>query len=528
MTPPPAPLYQRYWPALACLALAAALLWLQPPRQVCAGLAVLAWLGVCALNWRALSPSSSPLGVPPTNGNGALWLVAYASQSGQAQALAERSAAQLREAGLPARAAALDALTPQRLAGLEHLLLVASSYGEGEAPDNAVRFERQLARTALDLGRLDYALLALGDSDYRHFCGFARRLDRRLQQLGAHPLFDRLEADRGDPAVLRQWQQQLGLLAGKHDFADWQAPAYQAWPLLARHCLNPGSQGRPAFCLRLLPPGDAPAWQAGDIAEIGPCQPAERVAALLQALQLNGEQILADGQALAWQLARRQLPEDCSALRGLDAAVLLQALPPLPQRDYSIASLPSDGALELLVRQQQDAAGNLGLGSGWLCRHAPLGTAIELRIRANPSFRLPTASGPLILIGNGTGLAGLRAHLRERQRLGQHGHWLLFGERNAACDLFFADELRAWQRSGHLARLDLAFSRDQARPVYVQHLLRDAGDELRAWLERGASLLVCGSLKGMGEEIDALLHGLLGREQVQALREAGRYRRDLY
>ncbi|MFI8745014.1 sulfite reductase subunit alpha [Pseudomonas sp. NPDC077186] len=523
MTPPSALLYQRYWPALACLGLAALLLWLQPPRQISAGLALLAWLGICALNWRALSPS-----VPPIDGNGAQWLVAYASQSGQAQALAERSAAQLREAGLPARAAALDALTPQGLAGLERLLLVASSYGEGEAPDNAARFQRQLARTALDLSRLDYALLALGDSDYRHFCGFARRLDSRLQQLGGRPLFDRLEADRGDPAVLRQWQQQLGLLAGKHDFADWQAPAYQAWPLLARHCLNPGSRGRPAFRLRLLPPGDAPVWQAGDIAEIGPCQPAERIEALLQRIELDGQQTVQDGQTLAWQLARRQLPEACSALRGLDAEALLQKLPRLPRRDYSIASLPSDGTLELLVRQQQDAAGNLGLGSGWLCRHAPLGASVELRIRSNPAFRLPIDSGPLILIGNGTGLAGLRAHLRERQQLGQHGHWLLFGERNAACDLFFADELRAWQRSGHLARLDLAFSRDQAQPVYVQHLLRDAGDQLRAWIERGASLLVCGSLEGMGEEIDALLHGLLGAQQVQALREAGRYRRDLY
>jgi sulfite reductase (NADPH) flavoprotein alpha-component len=518
MTPPSAPLYQRYWPALACLALAALLLWLQPPRQVSAGLAVLAWLGIC---WVSRRPGTR---AAP---DAALW-VAYASQGGQARAIAERSAEQLRAAGIDAEALPLDALAPQRLATRQRLLLVASTYGAGEAPDHAARFQRQLDSARLDLGRLDYALLALGDRQYPEFCAFARRLDRQLQRRGARPLFDRLEADRGDPAVLRQWQQQLGLLAGKHDFADWQAPAYQAWPLLARHCLNPGSQGRPAFRLRLLAPPEAPAWQAGDIAEIGPCQPAARVAALLQALQLNGEQHLGDGQSLDWQLARRQLPDDPQALHGLDAEALLQTLPRLPHRDYSIASLPSDGMLELLVRLQQDAAGNLGLGSGWLCRHAPLGTSVALRIRANPSFRLPAASGPLILIGNGTGLAGLCAHLRERQQLGQHGHWLLFGERNAACDLFFADELRAWQRSGHLARLDLAFSRDQAQPVYVQHLLRDAAEELRAWLAGGASLLVCGSLKGMGEEVDALLHGLLGREQVRALREAGRYRRDLY
>lgn len=64
--------------------------------------------------------------------------------------------------------------------------------------------------------------------------------------------------------------------------------------------------------------------------------------------------------------------------------------------------------------------------------------------------------------------------------------------------------------------------------MYVQHRLREAADDLRLWLQRGASLLVCGSLQGMGEEIEALLHGLLGDQQVQALRLAGRYRRDLY
>ncbi len=517
------PFLQRYWPALACLTLAILLLWLQPPRHISAALAVLAWLGICVRSWRPHSTA-----VASTSETGELLNVAYASQSGQARALAELSAEQLRSAGIPARALPCDVLRAEQLPTCSRLLLIASSYGEGEAPDHAARWLRELEQAQPDLSRLDFALLGLGDRQYRHFCGFARQLDRLLQRLGANPLFDRLEADRGDPAVLRQWQQQLGLLAGGQHFADWQATDYQPWQLLARHCLNQGSQGRPAFHLRLQPTDLIPAWQAGDIAEVAPCQPAERVEAVLRALELDGERRLSDGKTLYSQLARRQLPDTPRNLRGLDAEAVLQALPLLAPRDYSIASLPDDGALELLVRLQQDANGQPGLGSGWLCQYAPIGGSVELRIRSNPSFHLPAASAALILIGNGTGLAGLRAHLRERERLGQHGHWLLFGERNAACDQFFTDELRTWQRSGHISRLDLAFSRDQAQPVYVQHLLRDAADELRAWIERGASLLLCGSLKGMGEEVDALLHGLLGQQQVTALREAGRYRRDLY
>lgn len=519
------PALLRYAPLLACLLVAVWLLWWQPPRAVSALLVIVAYAGTCLHIWRSHRKQARPASCL----NADTLLIGYASQGGQAQELAERSARQLREAGLDVNVRPLNAIEPATLSQQSRALFVVSTYGEGEAPDNAARFDQRVLRGELDLSTVDFALLALGDHQYPRFCGFARHLDSQLQHLGARPLFDRLEADRCDPAVLRQWQQQLGLLVGKRDIADWEAPAYQRWRLAERRCLNPGSQGRPAFHLQLHPPTEAsPRWQAGDIAEIGPCQPPERVEALLKRLELEGGQIHSDGQSLAWHLARRQLPNDPEPLRGLDADSLLRSLPRLPHRDYSIASLPTDGALELLVRLQQDASGMPGLGSGWLCQHAPLGTPIDLRIRANPAFRLATDSGPLILIGNGTGLAGLRAHLRERRQLGQHGHWLLFGERNAGCDLFFERELRDWQRSGHLARLDLAFSRDQAQPVYVQHLLRDAADELRSWIERGASLLVCGSLKGMGEEVDGLLHGLLGQQEIAALREAGRYRRDLY
>ncbi len=515
----------RHAPLLACLLLTLWLFWWQPPRVVSALLVVVAYAGLCLHFWRIHRKQAQPA----FHLNARTLLIGYASQNGQAQELAERSAQQLREAGMEVNAQPLNAIEPATLAQLPRALFILSTYGEGEAPDNAARFDQRLLRGKLNLSSLEFALLALGDRQYPRFCGFAHHLDAQLQRLGARPMFDRLEADRSDPAVLRQWQQQLGLLVGKRDFTDWKAPTYQSWTLDARKCLNPSSQGRPAFHVQLLPPSEElPGWQAGDIAEIGPCQPTVRVEALLKWLDLDGRQRLSDGQSLAWQLARRQLPDDPQHLCGMDAETLLHTLPRLPHREYSIASLPTDGTLDLLVRLQQDAAGNLGLGSGWLCQHAPQGATVDLRIRANPAFRLAADSGPLILIGNGTGLAGLRAHLRERHLMGQHGHWLLFGERNAHCDLFFESELRDWQRSGHLARLELAFSRDQAQPVYVQHLLRSAADDLRSWLEKGDSVLVCGGLKGMGEDIDGLLHGLLGQQQVAALREQGRYRRDLY
>ena len=507
-------------PLLIGLVLAALLFWLEPPRLVCAILVLLAWLALCFYSWRnwrsGCLPEASADSLP----------VAYASQGGQARDIAERSAAQLTQAGLPAHALPLEAVDLKQPP--PRLLLVASTYGDGEAPEHVARFARRLEQPGLDLHGLEYALLGLGDRQYATFCAFAQRLDHTLRARGASPLFDRLEADALAPAVLRRWQQQLSQLTGHAEFSDWLPADYQPWTLATRTLLNPGSQGAPLYHLQLLAPQSDAQWQAGDIAEIGPRQSPERVAALLDALQLDGTTELAGGRTLADELSRRQLPKDPSSLLELAPQQLLEQLPRLAHRDYSIASSPVDGHLELLVRLQQHADGSLGLSSGWLCTHAEPGVCIDLRIRENPSFRLPPEAGPLILIGNGSGLAGLRVHLRERERLGHHGHWLLFGERNAAHDFLLREELERWQHNGHLARLDLAFSRDQAEPVYVQHLLRDAADDLRSWLARGATVLVCGSLQGMGREVDALLHGLLGEAEVERLREAGRYRRDLY
>src|SRR5690606_7664231 len=138
--------------------------------------------------------------------------------------------------------------------------------------------------------------------------------------------------------------------------------------------------------------------------EIGPRQSHKHVAALLDALQLDGATKLADGRTLADELSCRQLPKEPSGLLALTPQQLLEQLPRLAHRDYSIASSPVDGHLELLVRLQQHADGSLGLGSGWLCAHTEPGACIDLRIRENPSFRLPPEAGPLILIGNGSGL----------------------------------------------------------------------------------------------------------------------------
>jgi sulfite reductase (NADPH) flavoprotein alpha-component len=429
-----------------------------------------AWLAMCANYLRAARSKSKASSAP------ADWLVVYASQTGSAEYLAKRSADLLATGGLAARAACISSLDEASLRGATRVLFIASTYGEGDAPDTAARFAGRLMADGVDLAHLHYAVLALGDRSYANFCGFGRALDAWLSRAGATPLFERIDVDRGDAAALEHWQHHLARLAGTIDAPDWEAPAYVDWRIAERELLNPGSLGTPLYRLALAPVDTVlPDWEAGDLVQVS-------------------------------------APAD-----------------PEHPREYSIASIPSDGRLELLVRLQRHEDGSPGAASGWLCEGAASADAIRLRIREHQRFRLgDNARRPMLLIGNGSGLAGLRGLLRARVQLGVRENWLLFGERNAAHDFLLRGELEGWQSSGWLERLDLAFSRDQEQRLYVQDVLRAQAALVGQWVEQGAAIYVCGSLQGMAGGVHEALRDILGAETLEQLTAEGRYRRDVY
>jgi sulfite reductase (NADPH) flavoprotein alpha-component len=467
---------------------------------------------------------------PAYGSQGPAWLIGFASQSGFAEQLAWQTAGQLQSAGLPVKVQRLADLTEQDLSQSQNALFVVSTFGDGEAPDSARGFERKLLGKPLSLSNLNYAVLALGDRQYQHFCGFALRLHDWLTERGGSSLFAPVEVDGGDGAALQHWQQQLGQLTGSTPASNWQAPAYDNWTLSQRDWLNPDSVGSKVYLLGLTPP-ESTQWDAGDLVEILPRNSNAAVEQFLSGMGIAADtHIVLDGlnESLGQALATRQLPQNRGHLVGLHAQAVVDALVPLAMREYSIASIPQEGPLQLIVRQEVHPDGSLGLGSGWLTEHAALGGAISVKVRRNSSFHLPSEPVPLILIGNGTGLAGLRSLLKARIANGQQRNWLLFGERNVAHDFHCGAELQGWSMTGDLERLDLAFSRDQAEKIYVQDRLREAADELHRWLADGAAIYICGSLDGMAAGVDEVLKALLGEEGVQALIEQGRYRRDVY
>ncbi|MEO7065905.1 MAG: sulfite reductase flavoprotein subunit alpha [Rhodanobacter sp.] len=457
-------------------------------------------------------------------------LVAYASQTGFAEQLARQTFESLGSAGVPARLEPLGELTLNDLASAGRVLFVTSTTGDGDPPDDALSFASHVMASPALLTNLHYGLLALGDRDYEDFCGFGRQLRQWLQTSGAQPLFDPVEVDSEDEASLRHWQHQLASVSGATQLPDWQPPRYQRWKLMERRLLNPESLGGPCFHVALQPPLGGDRWQAGDLVEVGPAHAADAVAHWLADRGLDGSVVVKVGklrQPLSDALAGCHLPTHEQG-RGLDEAALAATLQMLPHREYSIASIPSDGAIHLLVRQTQAGEGSLGMGSGWLTSYAALGAEVALRVRNNVNFHVPANDRPLILLGNGTGMAALHALLRARVAANCRRNWLLFGERQQACDFYYHDEIQRWCLDGYIERTDFAWSRDQPERIYVQQRLREAADELRRWIDAGAAIYVCGSLAGMAPAVDAVLNDVLGAESLEQLRQQGRYRRDVY
>ncbi|MDG3013970.1 FAD-binding protein [Speluncibacter jeojiensis] len=265
----------------------------------------------------------------------------------------------------------------------------------------------------------------------------------------------------------------------------------------------------------------------------------------------GGEQIEAllaagDRQALDRWLWGRDVLDVFDLVPGLrpDAERLITLLHPLVHRAYSIASSPLAAAetLDLTVAGVAYRTGDRdhrGVCSSYLSDRIGPDRRCGAFMLPNKRFRLPADDLPVIMIGPGTGVAPFRAFLQERRLRGASGpNWLFFGDRNRAADFLYEDEFTEAAASGLLTRMDLAFSRDQAGKVYVQHRMRDHGRDLLAWLDAGAHLYVCGDAQRMAGDVDATLvdivaeHAVSDRERaveyVAALRREGRYHRDVY
>ena len=545
------------------------------------------WInGLLAGTFSRISSTAPPAAVPQAAQTVTLL---WASQTGNSEALSERLQAELTLSGITAQSICMDDYPPGELGKQTSIIFISSTYGDGEPPDNGRGFWDFLSEdSAPRLQHLRYAVCGLGDSSYDQFCQHGKNLDARLAALGAERLAGRLDCDADHAPEFGPWLKliikRLNGVAEPHPPAA-PAPHSKNRPhpakLLANKRLNAPGTDKDTRLIALSLEGIT--YEAGDALGVWPTNCPALVDEVLsragltddamvtvdkagqlplrQALMENFEltrpsretlefiadrngsaelkSLLGNRDGLKQFLWGKQLPDILAAFPvKTTAQEFASALKHIQPRLYSIASSPRahPGQVHLTLSAVRFAA-RKGACSTYLADRA--GGGIPIFIQPSSHFRLPSADTPIIMIGPGTGIAPFRAFLHERRAQAAPGrNWLFFGERHRATDFYYEEELMEMQKDGHLTNLSLAFSRDQAEKIYVQHLMREQGAKLWSWLQDGASLYICGDATHMARDVEAALlaivmrHGNLARDTAQdyikSLAREKRYLRDVY
>ena len=539
--------------------------------------------------------------------------ILFGSQTGTAETLAKRIAKDAEQRGFAPLVLPLNDHTQADLARGGKAVIISSTWGDGDPPDNATNFWSWLqSDTAPRLENLHFAVLGLGDKNYSDFCGAAKKFDSRLESLGARRLVPRGECDTDYETTAKSWVDSLwdklqsapsvnGVTTNGHA-AHTNGHAVEAktgfgksnpFPakLLKNILLNKPGSVKEVRHYELSLEGSRLTYEAGDALGVVPVNCPALVAEMLTVLGCVGDEAVSvdgtnvsvrealtrhldmckpsqgllsavAGRAPGGELAALLAPERRDALmkwlwgrdvqdiirlaeRPFSSAELVPLLRKLAPRLYSISSSPKahPGEVHLTVsavRYESFGRGRKGVASTFLADRIGDADCVKVFVQPSHGFKPPVNSdAPMIMVGPGTGIAPFRAFLQERQVHGAKGkNWLFFGDQKRAVDFLYDEELNSWQKNGHLTRLDLAFSRDQADKVYVQDRMLENAAEIWSWLEAGAHFYVCGDASRMAKDVDAALHQIIetaggksaedAKAYVAKLKSEKRYQRDVY
>ena len=490
-------------------------------------------------------------------------LFLWGSQTGGAQKLAKTFAKRSAASGFQSRAVGLEEASAAFLASAGRAVIVTSTYGDGEMPDNAQGFWNQIKNdSAPRMDKLKFAVLALGDTNYVRFCEAGKLFDQRLEELGACRIHPRMDCDADFEKPAAEWFggliKALGAdspttAASDEATSDGAARSYskeRPFPavVVGSRLLNRAGSAKEVRHIEIALAGSGLDYEVGDALGVMPSNCPDFVSEILVAAGLRGSEAVASHDGLPIRLALQERLDLAPFLRALPESGtspddLVKPLRKLQPRLYSISSSPKAHPDEVhltvgIVRYEIDGRLRKGVCSTFLSDRCH--SSVPVYVHSSPGFRPPVkGETPMIMVGPGTGIAPFRAFLEERRAVGATGkNWLFFGDQKADYDFLYQDELAALQHEGFLHRLDTAFSRDQERKVYVQHRMLENSAELWAWLEEGAHFYVCGDASRMAKDVDTALRQVVEKEgglsaddalaYIAALKTQNRYQRDIY
>lgn len=508
----------------------------------------------------------------------------YGTETGNAKKLATQLAGIAKKKGITVKLTGLDQYRVADLSKEEYFFVVISTQGEGEPPLLAKKFYDHIHENQLNLGKLKFAVLGLGDSSYPEFCKTGEDVDARLEALGAHRVLPLKKCDLDYETDAFHWLDNVTAALQSTTTAPSAAAPVETKPqgkkyytgkVVTNINLNDRGSNKQTFHIEIIT--DEPiAYEPGDALGIVPSNKQNMISKIIGITgidpekEIQTEKIKANVRDLLSQhlnicyllkstvkkyavLTNQQIPDTRMSLYDLlriypvkDAAQfeeVIKLLTSQSPRLYSISSSPNahgENKIHITVSKNQftvEDEERYGLCSEFLT-DLDEGHEIDFFIQRAKHFKLPEDNKDVIMIGPGTGVAPFRSFLAERDATGASGkNWLFFGEQHFVTDFLYQAEVQNYLESGVLSNLDLAFSRDTDQKIYVQHRLKEKGDEVVAWLNNGAYLYICGAKDPMCTDVEATLVALLqsqGKSEQEArnylvqLEEEGRYSKDVY
>ena len=508
----------------------------------------------------------------------------YGTETGNSKKLATELAGVAKKKGIQVKLGDLSQYKPKDLAKEEYLFVVISTQGEGEPPILAKKFYDYIHENELNLSNIKFGVLALGDSTYPQFCKTGEDVDIRFEVLGAERVIPLKRCDIDYEEDAHRWLNHIFEVVQNKEAGTSQAtPAkassgrkkYQG-KVSAIINLNDITSDKETYHIEIeteepiaYRPGDAlgvipfnPKSVVEEIIGLTGIDPGKqiqttRVTASVEELlhqHLNISYLLKTTVAQYAQITGQDIPETRLSLLDLlriypvknaeEFEDIIKVLIVQAPRLYSVSSSPEahgDSEIHITVAKSEffinDKKQN-GLCSGFLSEFEEDGT-VEFYIQEAKHFKLPETAKDVIMIGPGTGIAPFRSFLWERDATGAEGrNWLFFGDRNFVSDFLYQSEFQDFLKTGALTNLDLAFSRDTAEKVYVQHRLHQKSSEVFQWLEGGASVYVCGAKEPMSKDVEETLLHIIQHEgkrnedeaknYLEELELSGRYAKDVY
>jgi sulfite reductase (NADPH) flavoprotein alpha-component len=510
--------------------------------------------------------------------------ILYGTETGNSKGLATQFAQKAKAAGQPVKLTALDQYRPEDLVKEENVLFIISTHGEGEPPASAKKFYEYIHQQDISLKKLNYSVLALGDTAYPLFCKAGEDVDTQLSKLGATRIqaIQKCDVDYETDATnwfektFSQLKSVSGVVAVK-PISTEKKSGRRFYKGAIRTSVNLNGEGSNKETYHIeITTDEKVDYQPGDSLGIIPENRKDIVHQILKLTAVNPTQVVtaAKSTGTIQELLTKNLNichlstsnlKAISSITGhdipdirMDLVDILRIYPvkdgqqfeevvkilsPIAPRLYSISSAPSahDQEIHITVAQNSFRANDelkFGLCSRFIGT-LEAGEVIEFYIHENKLFKLPAPEQDLIMIGPGSGIAAMRSFLYERESTGATGrNWLFFGDQHFTTDFLYQTEIQKWLETGVLNKLSVAFSRDQQEKIYVQHKMAALKNELYSWLNQGACLYVSGSREPMSANVETTLLKIFEGEGNQSesqaksylsrLKEENRYLLDVY